>query len=152
MEKLVRRLRRDNPGLVFTVGAAHCWSPKRQEIFYTPGEEMAHLAGLLHEVGHARLGHQLFTSDVDLLQKEVDAWEEALRLGRQYDIEISQSHVQDCLDSYRDWLFQRSRCPRCQASGIQMAPQRYQCVNCGTAWGVGNSQQRRPYRLQAIKK
>ena len=152
MEKLVHKLRRDNPGFVFTAGEAHCWSPGHQQIFYTPGEEMSHVAGLLHELGHARLGHRTFLSDIDLLQKEIAAWEEALRLSKRYNVEITPGHVQDCLDSYRDWVYSRSRCPQCQSSGVQATTRQYHCLNCQMAWRVSGSRLHRSYRLRTTKK
>lgn len=152
MKQLIRKLRRDHPNLVFTVGEAHCWSPQHNQIFYAAVDEQIDIASLLHELGHARLGHQNFTSDVELLTKEVDAWQEAMRLAKQYGVEINQEHVQDCLDTYRDWLFRRSQCPKCRGTGIQQAARDYTCPNCSTNWGVTTSRLRRPYRLQASHK
>lgn len=149
MEKLVRRLQHDHPNLVFTIGEAHCWSPEHSQILYTPRDTEANIAGLLHELGHARLGHRNFSSDIDLLQKEVDAWQEAARIATQYGISISDEHVQDCLDTYRDWLFRRSKCPRCAGTGIQQTSRHYHCINCGAAWEVSSSRLRRPYRLRS---
>jgi hypothetical protein len=152
MEKLVHRLQRDHPALVFTVGEAHCWSPGKGQIFYAADEKQTNIAGLLHELGHARLAHNTFISDMDLLQKEVDAWQEALRLAALYSVDIDPEHIQDCLDSYRDWLFRRSRCPECRGTGVQQSARRYVCVNCQATWNVSNSRMRRPYRLQSVKK
>ena len=152
MEKLIRKLRRDHPNLVFTVGKAHCWSPKANQIFYAASDEQIDIAGLLHELGHARLGHQNFASDVELLQKEVEAWQEALRLAETYGKEIDPEHIQDCLDTYRDWLYRRSQCPACKASGVQQTARRYTCLNCGGMWEVTSSRMRRPYRLQPAHK
>jgi len=148
MENLVHKLQHDHPNLVFKVGEAHCWSPRHNQILYAGGGDQINIAGLLHELGHARLGHRGFASDVELLQKEVDAWQEALRLASQYGLSISEDHIQDCLDTYRDWLFRRSRCPSCESTGVQQTPHRYLCINCGNAWEVSNSRLRRPYRRQ----
>ena len=152
MEALIDRLRRDHPNLVFTVGDAHCWSPQYNKIFYASGQNQSDIAGLLHEVGHARLGHKDFTSDFELLQKEAAAWQEALRLAERYEVIIDDALVQDCLDTYRDWLFRRSRCPNCQNAGIQQTPHDYSCLNCSATWQVTTARLRRPYRLQTHKK
>lgn len=149
MEQLIRKLQCDHPNLVFTVGEAYCWSPKRNEIFYASSDSQADIAGLLHETGHARLGHNGFTSDLELLRKEVDAWQEALSLAKEYNLKIDQQHIQDCLDTYRDWVFHRSRCPQCLASGFQQQAKRYICLNCSTTWNVTSSRLRRPYRLRS---
>lgn len=150
MEKLVKQLQRDNPNLVFTVGEANCWSPQHNQILYAATDEQRDIAGLLHELGHARLGHQSFTTDVDLLQKEVDAWQEAVRLAERYGLTLDESRMQDCLDTYRDWLYRRSRCPACQATGVQQTARRYVCVNCGGSWEVSSSRLKRPYRQKAL--
>src|SRR2546421_8751877 len=146
MEPLVRKLRRDHPNLVFTSGEAHCWSPNRNQIFYAPDDGAGNIAGLLHELGHARLGHRDFTCDLELLQKEIDAWEEAVRLAERYSLAIDPEHIQDCLDTYRDWLFRRSRCPRCRGTGLEQTGGQYVCPNCSTRWQVSSSRLRRPYR------
>ena len=152
MDRLVRKLQRDHPSLVFTVGEALCWSPSHNQIFYANNEEPVNIAGLLHELGHARLSHHNFASDIELLQKEVDAWQEALQLAQRYSVVIDETHIQDCLDTYRDWLFRRSRCPECQATGVQQTARRYLCLNCTKSWNVTASRLRRPYRLQTTLK
>jgi hypothetical protein len=152
MDQLVHRLRRDHPNLVFTTGEAHCWSPERNQIFYAAADEQINVAGLLHELGHARLGHHSFTSDMDLLQKEVDAWQEAACLGRRYGVAIDQEHIEECLDSYRDWLYHRSHCPKCRATGVQQTVRRYVCLNCSATWEVSGSRMRRSYRRQLTHK
>jgi len=149
MENLVRKLQQDYPGLQFTVGEVLCWSPKRNQIFYASTKNEHSIAGLLHEVGHALLNHHTFRSDIELLQKEVDAWQKAQHLASLYGVTIDENHVQDCLDTYRDWLFQRSRCPVCNTTGVQQTPRQYHCVNCDGQWKVSNSRLRRPYRQQA---
>ncbi len=148
MEHLVHKLRRDHPNLVFTIGEAHCWSPEQNQIFYASKDSQVNTAGLLHELGHARLRHAGFRSDLELLQKEIDAWEEAVNLAIVYDLKIDPNHVQDCLDTYRDWIFRRSRCPECLASGVQKSTQYYHCLNCSATWKVTASRLRRPYRLR----
>jgi hypothetical protein len=148
MENLVHKLQQDHPSLLFTVGETLCWSPKLNQIFYAADENEHSVAGLLHEVGHALLGHHTFKSDVELLQKEVEAWQTAQQLASSYGVNIDENHVQDCLDTYRDWLYHRSRCPACHATGVQQTPREYHCINCGTKWGVSNSRLRRPYRRQ----
>jgi ribosomal protein S27AE len=143
MEKLVHKLQKDHPELTFVAGQAVCWSPQNNHIFYSVenGED-----GLLHEVGHALLGHHSYTSDVDLLSKEVDAWQEACVLATRYGITVDQEHAEDCLDTYRDWLHKRSTCPSCGTIGLQDAPKRYLCLNCHHTWHVSAARFCRPYR------
>ena len=146
MEKLVRKLKKDHPGLLFSPGHSHCWSPEQGRISYEkPGKAHA-LEGLLHELGHARLDHRGYISDVELLKKEVEAWEEAVSLAKTYKVNLDQDHMQDCLDTYRDWLYKRSTCPSCLGTGIQTDEQHYHCINCAQVWQVTASRFCRPYR------
>jgi hypothetical protein len=146
MEKLIHRLRKDHPELTFSSSTSLCWSPNNKEISYPAAADDSAFAGLLHEVGHARLGHAEYLKDMELLQKEVDAWQEALRLSETYGVTISRDHIEDCLDTYRDWVHKRSLCPSCHAAGLQQAETRYVCINCGHEWHVSASRFCRPYR------
>lgn len=59
---------------------------------------------------------------------------------------ISEDHIQDCLDSYRDWLHKRSLCPDCRLSSIQTDAHTYTCVFCHKKWRVTAERFCRPYR------
>lgn len=59
---------------------------------------------------------------------------------------ISEDHIQDCLDSYRDWLHKRSLCPDCNLSSIQIDTHTYMCVFCHKKWHVTAERFCRPYR------
>lgn len=148
MEKLIEALKADYPGLTFVVGQHFCWSPGRQEVYYELSGKPESMFGVLHEIGHARLGHKGYKTDVDLLKKEARAWQEASQLARHYGIALNENHVQDCLDTYRDWLHKRSICPTCGAAGIQGSPNHYNCLNCTDTWEVSTSRFCRPYRSQ----
>lgn len=101
---------------------------------------------LLHEVSHALLGHQTYHTDVELLQLEVAAWARAEQLAADFDIHIEADHIQDCLDTYRDWLHGRSICPTCTTRSLQQSDHHYRCHNCHTSWRVSASRFCRPYR------
>lgn len=152
MEKLIEALKADHPGLTFIVGAHLCWSPGKQEIYYEPSGQVETIYGVLHEISHARLGHSTYHTDIDLLNKEVLAWEEALGLAKKYGIELDETHVQDCLDTYRDWLHKRSTCPACGVKGLQSTALQYDCPNCGQMWQVTDARFYRPYRLSSKQK
>ncbi|HKU18331.1 MAG TPA: hypothetical protein VJP80_03570 [Candidatus Saccharimonadales bacterium] len=147
MEKLVKQLRRDYPSLTFVEGEVLCWSPAEGHIFYPSDDSPAALSGLFHELAHAALQHRGYTTDLDLVRKEMLAWQAASRIADSYDVQIDSEHAQDCLDTYRDWVFKRSRCPHCNSSGLQSANLRYACLNCQHTWGVSASRFCRPYRL-----
>ena len=146
MERLILSLKKDYPSLTFVEGNFLCWSPGEKQIYYEATSDDRGTYGVLHEIGHARLEHSSYSSDMDLLHKEVLAWQEALLIATQYGIELDESHIQDCLDTYRDWLYKRSTCPNCKAKGVQRRMYMYICINCHNRWRVSNSRFCRPYR------
>jgi hypothetical protein len=128
------------------------WSPKQKKITYNQsiiGTQVG-IWSMLHEVAHASLNHINYNSDLGLLRLEVEAWNEAKKLGNQLEIQIDDSHIQDCLDTYRDWLHRRSTCPSCGVICLQSSSVEYSCHNCHTSWRVSTSRFCRPYRLQII--
>ena len=145
MDQLVTKLKQDYPYLSFSAGAAACWSPEKRQIYYSPDSDYQASAGLLHEVAHALLGHQSYDTDVDLLKKEVAAWQKAVEIAPNYGLRLNTEYIQDCLDTYRNWLHKRSSCPACHANGIQ-GTESYQCLTCGHQWRVSASRLARPYR------
>lgn len=150
MRTLLASLKRDFPDLHFEKGQKFTWSPKTARIIYNAQavkEDPVATWSLLHEAGHALLKHSSYTSDFELLRMEVEAWEKAKELATSYDVHIDNNHVEDCLDTYRDWLYARSTCPSCTVSSLQIDAHLYKCFNCGTKWRVSQSRHCRPYRL-----
>ena len=148
MSKLLSTLRQDFPAVTFVAGDTFHWSPKKQTVFYVDAgiDSESSTWSLLHELGHAVLEHQTFQTDFDLLMLEVSAWDKALALGKQYGVTINPDHVQDCLDTYRDWLYQRSTCPACTSCSLQIDAYTYSCFNCNMSWRVSRSRLCRTYR------
>jgi hypothetical protein len=150
MTELIKQLQTEYPRLTFTAGKAFYWSPKTQTITYTArASSKVAVWSLLHELGHALLGHDSYTSDLELLLLEVAAWETASELAKRYNHQIDDDHIQDCLDTYRDWLHQRSTCPTCGNQSLQQDAEHYRCFNCRTTWKVTASRFCRPYRRVA---
>ena len=148
MKPLLAKLRRDFPDLKFTAGTRFIWSPATSQVIYKKSnlEEESAIWALLHEVGHAVLGHGKYSSDFELVKLESAAWAEAEKLAKRYGQQIDQDHIQDCLDTYRDWLYQRSTCPTCTVTSLQTDSKTYTCFNCGTTWQVSKSRLCRAYR------
>ena len=148
MEALLERLRKLHPQLTFTAGKSFVWSPETREVFYREGAKGAKARwSLLHETGHALLGHSSYRADFELVRLEAAAWQKAKELAAQLDIAIDEEHIQDCLDTYRDWLHKRSICPTCGTKSIQQDDfVHYRCFNCRTAWRVTPSRFARAYR------
>ncbi len=147
MDLLIQKLRQDFPDITLVPGSQASWAPESQIVTYSLDTEDGPWT-LLHEFGHALLGHTTYHSDVNLVQKEAAAWEKALRLGERYAISIADAHIQECLDTYRDWLHKRSKCPRCDNHGLQTSQSLYSCTNCQTTWKVSSARFCRPYRLK----
>ncbi len=148
MDSLLTQLKHDYAGLNFKASKQFCWSPKTDEILYN-SEALTTQTGpwsLLHELGHAILEHHSYESDLELLQLEAGAWQKAQEIGQNYAVKIDENHIEDCLDTYRDWLHQRSACPRCSTRSLQQNSREYSCYNCGTTWTVSLSRFCRPYR------
>lgn len=153
MKTLINQLEKDYPDLKFESGERFTWSPENQAVIYkiSLSSDPVTVWSLLHEVSHALLGHNDYQTDFELVQMEAAAWEKAEELAEKYNHKIDQEHVQDCLDTYRDWLHKRSLCPECALSSLQIDGSTYRCFNCGAEWQVSKSKLCRSYRLRKQK-
>ncbi len=85
---------------------------------------------LLHELGHATLGHRNFKTNVERLKMEVAAWEKAREFTSLYGVEFDDELMESELDSYRDWVHQKSRCPKCGLTRYETPEGGYHCPRC----------------------
>ena len=122
----------------FKEGSTFVWSSADKTIHYSTSRDVAENAvwSLLHELGHAELRHTRYEDDFELLILEVQAWKKAKQLAEDYHLVIDEHHIEECLDSYREWLHQRSRCVECKNHSLQVDETTYQCHNCSTVWKV----------------
>lgn len=127
----------DKP-LTFSRGDDFSWDETSRTISYNPAFLNAPEL-LLHEFGHAALGHKNFARDIDLLTIERDAWAYARAHADEYDISIDEDVVEDALDTYRDWLHNRSLCPVCASTGIQLSDRSYECIACRHTWRANDA-------------
>lgn len=148
MENTLNKLIENYPGLTFKPSQQFSWAPEKREISYIKGSSgQKSVWSLLHETGHALLEHDQYQADYQLIRLEVAAWEEAKRLATLVGVSIKEDHIQDCLDTYRDWLYKRSICPTCHTKSLQQNDfVHYRCFNCSTAWRVTPSRFCRSYR------
>ena len=151
MEQLLNTLRATYPTLTFSEGPEFCWSPKEQIVYYAPETSCTDIWSLLHEVSHGILQHRTYRTDFELLRLEISAWEKARSLARDHEIEIDDDHIEDCLDTYRDWLHKRSLCPACGIKSLQIEEGLYGCLNCAANWKVSNNRLCRPYRTKVAQ-
>lgn len=127
MTELVEKLRVDYPEFRFVLGRKFMFRPPRTVVL-GPLEPFHELL-LLHEVSHAILKHKGFKTDVERLKMEVSAWEKARELALNYGVEFDEEMAQRELDSYRDWLHKKSRCPKCGLTRFQDSDG-YHCPRC----------------------
>lgn len=136
IQSLVNKLSALYPNYQWQVADKFAWNPASKTISYISGGSHAQL---LHELGHAELRHDTYARDIELLRLERAAWTKAETIATDLGLTISQDIVEDHLDSYRDWLHQRSTCPRCNATGIQIDDQHYSCLECDSVWKVNEA-------------
>ena len=136
------------PHFSYRPGKSFSWSPETKEIFYDDNKpDVSRAWSLLHETGHALLEHNYYDADLELIKLEIAAWEKAKEIAADMGITIDEDHIQDCLDTYRDWLYERSVCPRCNNKSLQQENiEHYQCFNCHMLWKVTPSRFCRTYR------
>ena len=127
-EVLLKRLKEDYPDLLFKNGPKFKFRPPKT-VFLGPYEPFYGLLAL-HEVSHAILGHNTFKLDVERLRMETDAWEKARELAKHYKIPVDEELIQGELDTYRDWLHKKSRCPKCGLTRFQTPDKKYHCPRC----------------------
>jgi len=89
-----------------------------------------------------------YTDDLELLMMEVAAWKKAKEIATRYYLVIDEDHIEDCLDSYRNWLHTRSRCIECKTHSFQIDQTTYQCYNCLTRWKVPASRMCNPRKTR----
>lgn len=121
------------------------WSPEDNVVFFNGSSSNSEWS-LLHEVGHVQCRHNNYASDLGLLKMEVEAWQKARQLAKKYAINIDESHIDKCVDSYRDWLYRRSSCPNCTQAGVEKTLGQYICINCKNQWKVTAEKFCRVYR------
>lgn len=152
VNKVLSSVQRLTPGILFKPNDSFYWSPEQKVIAYneTSLAKEEGVWSLLHESAHAVLGHQTYKTDFELLMMEVGAWKQAKNIASDLGIDIDEGYLQDCLDTYRDWLHRRSTCPTCANVGLQHSPSEYRCHNCHTTWHVTSARFCRPYRKKQL--
>ena len=137
---ILQSLKKAYPELVFKAGDVFMWSARENTVYFPARSTKPTFPfSLLHETGHALLGHKEFSSDLGLLKMERDAWDKACEIAHEFDVEVPADFVEECMDTYRDWLYARSLCPHCHQCGIQTEKTTYSCVFCRHHWTVSES-------------
>ncbi len=140
-KELIARLHADFPAIRFEPGNTFAWSAVRSVVQYDPSAAQA-AAFLLHELAHAQLAHADFQLDIELLAREREAWDYATNvLAPMYLDAIDEELIETSLDTYRQWLYARSLCPKCSTTGLQTKTSTYICMNCRCSWRPNDARQ-----------
>ena len=127
-ENLLKTLQNSFPNLVFKPSHKFLFHPPKTILFNQTDANFPSL--ILHEIGHAELGHYDFKTDIARLRMEVAAWEKARELAPKFNITIDENLIESELDTYRDWLHQKSKCKKCGLTRYQTNDGRYHCPFC----------------------
>lgn len=140
MEDLLAALQQDYPDLKFRVGHKFKFRPPRMIYYELPCANLAadpkstvynnYRLQLLHEVGHALLGHRDFRTDLERLKMECAAWWQAQELCHHYQVVYDEEFAESEIDTYRDWLHRHSICKTCGLTCYQGADGQYHCPLC----------------------
>lgn len=122
------KIETDFPELCFKKGKKFAFRPPKT-IVIGPEEPNDSLL-LLHELGHALCHHCDFNTNTKRLKMEREAWEKARELCPLYEVLYDEEVVEGELDSYRDWLDKKSRCPSCGLTRFQTSDGSYHCPRC----------------------
>lgn len=142
---IAKQLSRLHPTLTFKVADTFSWQPATQSVLYQP---KGPVEALLHETGHALSAHEEFARDIELIALERDAWTRARVLADTLEISLDETIVSDHLDTYRDWLHDRSTCVNCSETGIETSKHHYRCLICESEWRVNDARTCRLKRLR----
>lgn len=121
-------VRGDFPEVRFTKGPRFSFRPPKTVVFadLNRGGELL----LLHELGHFLTGRFDFRTEVERLKIEVMAWEKARELAAKYGVFVDEELIEEELDTYRDFLHQKSRCPDCGLTRFQTPDKVWHCPHC----------------------
>ena len=126
----LERVKGDFLKLRFVSGAKFAFRPPRTVVVPRDSDSPYDSLLLLHEIGHVLIGKYDFKTEVERLKIEVLAWEKAKELAVLYGVPIDEDMIEDELDTYRNWLHQKSRCPNCGLTRFQTPDGVFHCPKC----------------------
>ena len=125
----LEKIRGDYSEVRFVPGSRFSFRPPKTVVFRDNSDSAAPLL-LLHELGHFLTGRFDFKTEIERLKIEVMAWEKAKELAPLYGVFIDEDLIESELDSYRDFLHQKSRCPECGLTRFQTPDKAWHCPKC----------------------
>lgn len=127
-QAFLETLKSEFPNFSFKPGRKFLFRPKKS-IFYLEDNENFRLL-LLHELAHALLGHFSFETSLDRLKIERDAWDKTRSLCADFNVPFLEEVAEAELNSYRDWLHQKTLCKTCGLSCIEVDSESLFCPFC----------------------
>ena len=121
------KIKSDFPSLKFVPGKRFLFRPPKTVVYVADSPD---ILIFLHEMGHALTSLYDFKTEVGRLKIEVLAWEKARELANSYEIPVDEDLIEGELDSYRDFLHQKSRCPNCGLTRFQTPDGVFYCPRC----------------------
>lgn len=116
------------PEFTFRPGRKFLFRPKKT-ICYLEADDNFRLL-LLHELAHALLGHFSYDKSLERLQIERDAWEKTRELCEKHSVPFDESIAETELDTYRDWVHQKTLCKTCGLTCLEVSPESLYCPFC----------------------
>ncbi len=126
--RFLERLKSDYPDFRFRSGAKFAFRPPKT-IVIGPEEPSDSLL-LLHELGHAVSQHRSFGTVAERVKMEREAWNKAKEFCDKYGVFYDENKVEQELDTYRDYLDKKSRCPKCGLTRFQTPDGAFHCPQC----------------------
>lgn len=126
--KFLTQIKSDFGDFHFKAGKKFAFRPPRT-IIIGPEEPYDSLL-LLHELGHALSLHRDFNTDAKRLKMELEAWDKARELADKYEIPFNEDLMESQLETYRNWLDVKSKCPICGLTRYQTQNGDYHCPVC----------------------
>ena len=116
------------PTFSFRPGPKFLFRPPKS-IYYQEMDDNYRLL-LLHELSHALLGHFSYEKSLERLQIERDAWEKTRELCEKHSVAFDESVAESELDTYRDWVHQKTLCKTCGLTCLEVSPESLYCPFC----------------------
>ncbi len=128
----VKTLVSDYPELIFKTGKKFSYRPPNTIFLGQPQPFFA--LQTLHELAHALCGHKDWSTSVSRIKIEREAWERARDLYKTYEKLIpdpwDEDFIEDSLDTYRNWLHQKTLCKTCGLTRFQDDDGVFHCPHC----------------------
>ncbi len=134
LDNFVCTLKKDFSQYKFFNGKRFTFRPPRT-IILEPAEDFLEMPekyklSVLHELGHAISEHKFYATDPERLKMEREAWEKAKGLCSRYGVVYDTEYAEEELDTYREWLHQKSKCSECGLTRYQTKDGQYHCPGC----------------------